>query len=61
MQRLYGANLKDYFSRTTVWKYTTDILKKTGIDMRASRRPEKLPLADLRELQVRNSIVPKSP
>jgi len=25
---LNGADLKDYFSRTTVWKYNTEILKK---------------------------------
>lgn len=55
---LNGADLKDYFSRTTVWKYNTDILKKTGIDMHANRRPEKLPLVDLRELLVPENIVP---
>lgn len=55
---LNGADLKDYFSRTTVWKYNTDILKKTGIDMRANRRPEQLPIADLRDLLVRDNIVP---
>ena len=62
-QRVYmlwlnGADLKDYFSRTTVWKYITELEELTGIDMRANRRPEKLPIADLRELLVRDNIVP---
>jgi hypothetical protein len=55
---LNGADLKDYFSRTTVWKYITELEELTGIDMRANRRPEKLPIADLRELLVRDNIVP---
>lgn len=55
---LNGSELKDYFSRTTVWKYIRDIWKKTGIDMRANRRPEPLPIADLRELLVPENIVP---
>ena len=62
-QRVYmlwlnGADLKDYFSRTTVWKYITEIEELTGIDMRANRRPEQLPIADLRDLLVRDNIVP---
>ena len=55
---LNGADMKDYFSRTTVWKYITEIEELTGINMRAERRPEKLPIADLRELLVQNNIVP---
>ena len=55
---LNGADLKDYFSRTTVWKYITEIDELTGIDMRAHRRPEKLPIADLRDLLVQDNIVP---
>lgn len=55
---LSGFDLDKEFCRTTVWKYTTEIEEKTGIDMRANRRPEKLPLADLREILVPENIVP---
>lgn len=55
---LNGASLSDYFGRTTVWRYTKTVLEKTGIDMSAHRRPEKLPLADLREILVPENIVP---
>lgn len=55
---LGGESLESHFSRTTVWKYTTDIMKKTGIDIRGARRPEKLPLVDLREMLVPENIVP---
>lgn len=55
---LQGADLSKLFSRTAVWKYNTLILKKTGIDMRGHRRPEKAPKLDLREILVPENIVP---
>ena len=55
---LNGADLQDYFGRTTVWKYITEIEELTGINMRANRRPEQLPIADLREILVPENIVP---
>ena len=50
--------LRDHFSRTTVWKYITDIRAKTGIDMRSHRRPEKLPVVDLAQITVPENILP---
>ena len=55
---LKGADMDQLFSRTTVWKYKTDIFKKTGIPVFGERRPEKLPLVDFREILVRENIVP---
>lgn len=55
---LNGANLSDYFCRTTVWKYINDIEAKTGLSMRGNRRPELLPIVDLRKLLVPENIVP---
>jgi hypothetical protein len=55
---LNGGDMEKLFSRTTVWKYKTDIFKKTGIPVFGERRPEKLPLVDMRELLVRENMVP---
>lgn len=55
---LNGENLNDHYGRTTVWKYAVSILHKTSIDVRAHRRPDALPALDLREVLVRDNIVP---
>lgn len=55
---LSGENLKDYYARTTVWKYATEILEKTGVDIRANRRPCALPALNMREVLVKENIVP---
>lgn len=55
---LNGESLSDHFSRTTVWKYNSEILAKTGIDMRGDRRPDKLPLVDMVEILTPENLVP---
>lgn len=55
---LGGEDLKDHFSRTTVWKYERNIDFKTGIDMRSSRRPEALPPIDLAKMLTSENLVP---
>ena len=54
---LSGEDLKNHYSRTTVWKYHTDILSKTGLDIRGYRRPEPNPAINLAEILVPNNIV----
>ena len=55
---LNGIDLEQYYSRTTVWKYATDIKEKTQMNVRGQRRPDALPPVDLRELLVPGNIVP---
>lgn len=55
---LNGEDLKNHFSRTTVWKYNKTILTRVGMDMRGSRRPEPQPPVNLAELLVPENIVP---
>jgi len=55
---LEGHSLDDLFSRTTVWKYASSILEKTGINVRGKRRPEKLPDIDLREIFTPENVLP---
>jgi len=54
---LTGEDLKDYFCRTTVWKYCKEIFDKTDLDMRGARRPEPEPLLNLADILVPNNLV----
>lgn len=55
---LSGEDLKNYYARNTVWKYATEVLDKTGVDIRANRRPDALPALNMREVLVKENIVP---
>ncbi|KAB8050753.1 hypothetical protein GCN74_26775 [Janthinobacterium sp. FT14W] len=55
---LKGVDIKDQCSRTTAWKITKAILKKTGIDVSGKRRPEKLPDIDLRDIFTPKNVLP---
>ena len=55
---LSGEDLKNYYARNTVWKYATEVLDKTGVDIRAIRRPDALPALNMREVLVKENIVP---
>lgn len=55
---LYGEPITEQFSRTTAWKYAKNILKKTGIDISGSRRPEALPEIDLASIFVPENVLP---
>jgi hypothetical protein len=54
---LSGESLLNHFSRTTVWKYATEVFAKTKIDMGGSRRPEALPAIDLAEVLTPANLV----
>jgi hypothetical protein len=54
-----GLSLEEQgLCRTSVWKYKTSILAKTGIDMSGNRRPENLPDIDLRDVFKPENLLP---
>ena len=55
---LTGMPIAEQFSRTTAWKYAKNILKKTGIDISGSRRPEALPEIDMAAVFVPENVLP---
>lgn len=56
---LAGIDVKDqYNSRTTVNRYTETIQEKTGINVKARRRPDALPEIDLESIFCRENIIP---
>jgi hypothetical protein len=55
---LNGDSPAKHYGRTTVWKYANAIMKKTGIDIRAHRRPDPIPALDIRKILVKENIVP---
>lgn len=55
---LTGEDLMDFYGRGSVWKCATQVLKKTGVDIRANRRPDAVPALNMREVLVKDNIVP---
>lgn len=55
---LHGVPIAEQFSRTTAWKHAKNILEKTGIDVRGSRRPDALPELDLPSIFVPENVLP---
>ncbi|MFZ6656551.1 phage/plasmid replication protein, II/X family [Undibacterium sp. TJN19] len=55
---LSGADLNSQFARTTVWKHTKSILKKTGIDISGNRRPVEHSNIDLNRIFSRENTLP---
>jgi len=55
---LNGENLHDHYSRTTVWNYIDSVKAKTGIDMKGSLRPDRLPVIDFAEMLTPANLVP---
>jgi hypothetical protein len=55
---LNGEDLSRHYGRTTVAKYVKEVWDAIHIDMKAHRRPEKLPPLNLAELLVPENIVP---
>jgi len=55
---LEGHQLTDFYGRTTVWKHVNAVKRKVGIDMRAHRRPDKLPALHMAEVLLPSNIVP---
>lgn len=55
---LHGVPIAEQFTRSTAWKYAKNILEKTGIDVRGSRRPEALPEIDMASIFVPENVLP---
>lgn len=55
---LKGEILADNYERTSCWQLSKSVHLKTGVDMRAVRRPERLPQLDLLELFTANNLMP---
>jgi len=54
-----GLSLEEQgYCRTSVWKYKTAILARTGIDVSGNRRPEKLPALDLHHVFTPDNVLP---
>jgi hypothetical protein len=55
---LKGEALADHYGRTACWQLAESVQLKTGVDMRAARRPERLPQVDLSELLTAENLMP---
>ncbi len=55
---LTGMSIHDQYARTSAWKITREIQKKTDINIKGNRRPDQLPAIDIAKVFSPENLLP---